>query len=349
MNYFRAIDRSKVLFDFLVHRKQKGAYEDEIEQLGGRIFRIPALNVLKIASYNQAVSHFFDAHPEYRMVHGHCSELGYFIYRQAHKRGFEFIAAHAHSSPKEFDLKMPFRNLLKHLMRPHLTHYFSCGLASAQWLFGCKLAKKTMFLPNAINARSFSYNSKKREKVRFQHGWEKRFVVGNISRFSYPKNHLFLVDVFAEILHKDSSALLVLVGSGGNMERQVRNKIDRLGIGSNVCFMGSRSDIADLLQGMDVFLFPSLFEGFSVSMLEAQASGIKIINSTNIPKEGTIIPEIVDSLSLKLPVGQWAEKVLQAAKNHPRKDRYEEVAQLGFDIKKNAEWLQNLYMEISPR
>lgn len=349
MNYFRAIDRSKVTFDFLVHRREKGAYEDEIERLGGRIFRLPALNALNMFSYNKAVSRFFDTHPEYRMVHGHCSELGYFIYRQAHKRGFEFIAAHAHNSPAGFDLKMPFRNMLKHLMRPHLTHYFTCGQESARWLFGHKLAKKAIFLPNAIDARLFSFDSAKREEVRLQQGWNQRFVVGNISRFSPQKNHTFLIDVFVEILRREPSALLVLVGSGGSLKERIKEKAERLGIGDNVRFMGIRSDIPELLQGMDVFVFPSFFEGLGIAQLEAQATGIRVINSTAIPQEGIIIPEIVDLLALSLSAHEWAEKTLQATKKHQRKDRYEEIAQSGFDIHKNALWLQEIYIAQSPR
>lgn len=345
MNYFRKIDRKKVVFDFLVQRARRGAYEDEVESLGGKIFRLPPLHPLGLKKYRRAVSAFFDAHPEYGMVHGHCSELGYFVYREARRRGLEFIAAHAHNTPHGWDLKTPVRNVLKRLMRPHLTHYFTCSKSSAGWLFGRKIAGQAIFLPNAIDSEAFAYNRAIRERIRRLEGWNGRFVVGNVGRFSRQKNHLFLIDVFAHVVRREPSALLVLVGGSGEMEQRVRKKVARCGIERNVVFAGSRRDISELLQGMDVFLFPSRFEGLSVAMLEAQAAGLMVINSTSIPSEGAIIPELVDSLSLRLPPAAWAEEVLKVREEKPRKDRSSEIAHAGFDINSNAEWLQDFYLK----
>lgn len=347
MNYLRAIDRSRVIFDFLVHRPEKGAYEDEIEQLGGKIFRLPAIQPTKLKSYKRAVSLFFDTHPEYNMIHGHCSELGYYIYREAHRRGFAYIAAHAHNYPQNFDIKTPVRNTLKHLMRPFLTHRFTCGKKSAEWLFGKKLAEDTIFLPNAIDAHAFSYERVRQDSIRSKYGWNGKFVLGNVARFSSQKNHLFLLEIFSHILRKQPSSLLVLVGSGGDMEQKVRDTVRSMGITENVLFMGSRTDIADLLQGFDIFLFPSKFEGLSVSQLEAQAAGVKIVNSTSIPREGAIIPELVKSVSLKRTADNWADIVLQNASDYDRKDRSKEVVNAGFDIKDNAQWLQEFYIKQS--
>ena len=344
MNYFRTIDRTKVVFDFLVHREEAGAYEEEAKALGARIFRLPPLVPTHIRQYRRAVSDFFDAHPEYTIIHGHCSELGYFIYKEAHSRGVGFIAAHAHNSPKGFDLKIPVRNTLKRLMRPYLTHRFTCGAESARWLFGKRLSKDAVFLPNAINAGSFAFDAGIRAEVRRDNNWDGRFVVGNVGRFSHQKNHLFLVDIFARVLAEEPSALLVLVGSGGDMEGKLHEKIAMLGIGGSVIFMGGRTDINRLLQGMDVFLFPSLFEGLSLAQLEAQASGIKIINSTSIPEQGTVIPELVRSLPLKLDAGAWAEAVLREGRNYRRRDMTPEITKAGFDINNNSEWLQNFYI-----
>ena len=349
MNYLRKIDRSKVIFDFIVHREEKGAYEEEIESMGGRIFRIAPLKFLHTASYKRFVSDFFDAHPEYEMIHGHCSELGYYIYKEACRRGLKFIAAHAHSKPRVFDLKIPVRNLLKRVMRPYLTHCFTCGQDAANWLFGRQLAKDVIFLPNAIDARSFEFNPAKRNEIRAQNGWANRLIIGNVSSFSQPKNHLFILDIFQEVIRHEPSALLVLVGSGGAMEKKVKDKVLQLSLKNNVKFMGSRSEIPDLLQAMDLFLFPSHFEGLSVAQLEAQASGLRILKSTHVPKDGTIIPELVESLSLSLSAEEWADKVLQLATNYERKKRLDEIENAGFDINKNAEWLQNLYITESQR
>lgn len=347
MNYFRAIDRSKVIFDFLVHRPERGEYENEIESLGGKIYRLPALKLLQIKGYKLAVNQFFTAHPEYQMIHGHCSELGYYIYKEAYLRNFKFIAAHAHNYPKGVDLKMPVRNILKYLMRPYLTHRFTCGKDSAKWLFGKELAKTAVFIPNAIDTSIFLFNPTIRSEVRKKERWDNRFVVGNIARFSHQKNHLFLIDVFVELLLKEPTSLLILVGSGGEAEVDVKKKVKQMGVTQNVLFLNSRSDISELLQGMDVFLFPSFFEGLSVAMVEAQAAGLKIITSTGVPSEVAIIPEAVDFLSLKLTARAWATHTLDAVKRYQRRGRYEEIIQSGFDIKSNAQWLQNFYLEQS--
>jgi glycosyltransferase involved in cell wall biosynthesis len=349
MNYLRKIDRSKVIFDFIVHREERGAYDDEIESMGCKIFRFPPLRILNISSYKKLITDFFDAHPEYQMIHGHCSELGYYIYKEAHKRGFKFIAAHAHNEPCGFDIKTPVRNILKRLMRPYLTHYFTCSWGAAEWLFGKQSSKNVIFFPNAIDASSLTFNPAKRKEIREKNGWSQRLVVGNVSRFSHQKNHFFLLDIFIEIVHREPSALLVLVGSGGELENKVKEKAALLGLENNIIFMGSRSDISDLLQGMDLFLFPSHFEGLSVAQLEAQASGLKIINSTGIPKDGTIIPDLVESISLNLPAKEWAERALLSIKNYNRKNRLQEIEDAGFDINKNAKWLQNLYMTENQR
>jgi len=348
MNYLRNIDRSKVIFDFIVHREERGAYDDEVESMGCKIYRFPSLRLLNIPSYKKSISDFFDVHSEYKIVHGHCSELGYYIYKEAYKRGIKFIAAHAHSEPCSFDFKMPVRSLLKRMMRPYLTHYFACSTGAAGWLFGKRLMKKAIFFPNAIDANSFKFNSNKREQVRLNNGWIGHLVIGNVSTFSPVKNHLFLLEIFAEIISCEPSALLVLVGNG-EYESKIKEKIAQLGLMNNVRLMGSRSDIPDLLQGMDLFLFPSYFEGLSVAQLEAQAAGLKVINSTGVPKAGTVIPELVESISLSHSSKEWADKVLSAIKKYERKDRFCEISEAGFDIKKNAEWLQNLYLTESQR
>ncbi|WP_165021569.1 glycosyltransferase [Dysgonomonas sp. ZJ279] len=349
MNYLRKIDRSKVIFDFIVHREERGAYEDEIESMGCKIFRFPPINIFRTSSYKKSISDFFDIHPKYKIIHGHCSELGYYIYKEAHKRGLKFIAAHAHSEPCGFDMKMPVRNVLKWAMRPYLTHYFTCGWGSAKWLFGKKIMKKVIFFPNAIDAHSLMFNPLRREKIRVNNEWVQRLVVGNVSSFSQPKNHFFLLDIFVEIVRREPSALLVLVGSGGDLESKVKEKVLRLGLKESVRFMGSRSDIPDLLQGMDIFIFPSYFEGLGMAQLEAQASGLQVLNSTKIPKDGIIIPELVNFLSLEQPATEWAEKALQIAENKDRKNCSQEIIDMGFDINKNAEWLQNLYITESQR
>lgn len=347
MNYYRNMDCTKVQFDFIVHRPQRGAYEDEIEKLGGRIYRMAPFHPLNFVTLKKQAHEFFNIHDEYRVVHGHLGETAYFIYKEAHRRGIPTIIAHSHNTPNGVNLEMAVRWALKKLIRPYITDKFCCGIEAGQWLFGKQATKDIVFIKNAINTSQFALEDGVRENVREKFNWNNNFIIGNISRFSYQKNHSFLLEIFLEILRLKPNSLLVLVGSGGENEQLIKEKVKFLGIEDKVQFLGSRSDIYELLQGMDMFLFPSFFEGFSVAMIEAQTSGLKIITSTGVPEEVAIIPGAIDFLPLALTSTQWAEHCVKAADTYERKDRSEEITKKGFDIKNNAEWLQNFYIERS--
>ena len=132
MNYYRHIDRTKVKFDFLVHREQRGAYDDEIEALGGRIYRMCPIYPQNFARYERDIRVFFQEHPEYKIVHSHMSELGYFAFREATEQDIPVRICHAHNAPHGFDMKMIMRTYFKKRMMPYLTHLFMCGLESGR-------------------------------------------------------------------------------------------------------------------------------------------------------------------------------------------------------------------------
>ena len=169
-------------------------------------------------------------------------------------------------------------------------------------------------------------------------------VVGHVGRFNPQKNHPFIIDVFEAVHRQWPDSVLLLVGDdscdGG---KQIHHKVKSLGLENNVKFLGIRSDVSDLLQAMDVFLFPSLFEGFGIAALESQAAGLPTIVSERIPQECQIT-DLIQSQSLTSPPEIWAQKVIEAA-HTDRVDTYDEIAAAGFDIAENAKWLQNYYLE----
>lgn len=345
MNYYRHIDRGRLQFDFLVHRETPGIYEEEIRRLGGRIYRLPPISLSGLSAYKKEVARFFDEHPEYRLVHGHCSELGYWVYREAAARNIPFIAAHAHSSPLGMDKNSLPRFVLKHLMRPFLTHRFTCNELCGRWLFGRRGAKDAIVVRNAIDAAAFKYSPETRNRIRRDMGWEGHMVVGHIGNFSWPKNHEFLLRVFQALRVPHPEALLVLVGSGGEKEELVRNEAGRPEWGGSIRLLGGRDDVADLLQGMDVFVFPSWFEGFGIAMLEAQASGLPVVASDRVPEDGAVAPGHVSFLSLKEPPAVWAKKIAELADGWRRTNTTALIREAGLDIVSNAEKLQELYLE----
>ncbi len=347
MSYYRNIDRTKVQFDFLVHRPERGAYEDEIEQLGGRIYRLIPFHPFTFGQYKKLVSQFFDEHPEYKIIHGHCSELGYFIYQEASRRGIPHIIAHAHNAHALYDLKWPFRTWFKHRMRKYLTHEFTCGQEAAVWLFGRKLASQAVLQRNAIDTQLFKYDLESRVRIRKEFGiTDDTLLIGHVGRFEKQKNHAFLIDVFEKVLNYNPNSRLLIVGGTGDLEGSIRNKVQERGLVDKVIFAGTRSDVPQILSAMDVFLFPSFMEGMSLSMLEAQCAGLSCLVSDSIPKEISVT-DLITYYPLERSAEDWAKRLLEVSKGKSDRMVYsKKVAEAGYDIKKNAEWLQNYYLSL---
>lgn len=343
MNYFRNIDRTKVQFDFMVHREERGVYDDEIERLGGNIYRMPQIRPWSSNSYRKAVRNFYASHPEYRIIHSHMSELGIYDFIEAEKQGVPCRICHAHNRPYGIDLKSPVRWYYKTRMIPYITHMFICGKESGDWLFGKKNESQFIQMNNAIDAKRYSYDAQTRQRVRERLGIvSSQPVVGHIGRFSAQKNHTFILDIFQRVLKTIPDALLLLIGDHKTeIGAQMIDKAEKLKIDRQVRFLGVCDDIPDLLNAMDVFLFPSLFEGLSVASIEAQAAGLPCLISDKVPLECKKT-DLVKQIPLSASPERWAEAVVEAAKTE-RRNTYQEIASAGFDIKENAEWLENFY------
>ncbi|PWM45020.1 MAG: glycosyl transferase family 1 [Clostridia bacterium] len=342
MNYYRHIDRTKVQFDFLVHREQRGAYDDEIESMGGKIYRMCPVYPQNFARYKRDLHSFFQSHPEYKIIHSHMSELGYFAFSEAKRQGIPVRICHAHNAPHGFDMKMIMRTYFKKRMMPYVTHLFMCGIDSGRWLYGKQNEDRFIMLNNAIDVQTYTYDSNKRIEMRRQLNLTDDLVIGHVGRFNPQKNHPFLINIFAALLRREPNAVLLLVGGGEGMSK-MQEKAQELGIAEHVRFLGVRSDVADLMQAMDVFVFPSLYEGLGIALIEAQAAGLPCVVSDTIPHEA-YLTDLVDSESLSAPAEKWAEKIL-AKRAIPRTDRRAEIAAHGFDITTEAVKLQEFYLK----
>lgn len=343
MNYYRHIDRTKVQFDFLVHREQRGAYDDEIETLGGRIYRLCPIYPQNFARYKRDLRGFFQAHPEYKIIHSHMSELGYFAFREAEQQGVPVRICHAHSAPHGFDMKMVVRTYFKKRMMPYLTHLFMCGEESGEWLYGERNKSRFVIMNNAIDIAAYAWSPARYKKVRHDLNLEEVYTLGHVGNFTQPKNHPFLLEIFAALLKKEPNAVLLLVGGGEGMSK-MQEKVQELGIAEHVRFLGVRSDVADLMQAMDIFVLPSLYEGLPVTMVEAQAAGLPCIISDKVPPECILTEGLVDIMTLSASPEAWAEKIL-AKRAIPRTDRRAEIAAHGFDITTETVKLQEFYLK----
>ena len=347
MNYYRNVDKSKVQFDFMVHRQERGAYDDEIEAMGGRIYRMTPIHPGKFGKYKKELKAFFDEHPEYQVLHSHMSELGYFAFKEAKAHGVKCTICHAHNAPnfksETFGEKMKdiMRWNFKHKIRKYTDHMFICGIDAGKWLFGRHNKRKFVMMNNAVDAEKFRWNEDRAKELRKGWGLDKKFVICHVGRFNAQKNHAFLIDIFNLIHYKNPDSVLLLAGDG-DLEERVRAKVEGLGLSDCVQFLGVRSDINDILLASDVFLFPSLYEGLPVTLVEAQVSGIKCVISDAIPKD-CLITKNIDVVPLESTAGVWADTVL-AYENYKRKDTYATIVKKDFDIKENAAWLEEFYI-----
>ena len=338
MNYYRFIDRDKIQFDFLTHRDFRADYDDEIISLGGNIYHLPRL-IPWSRSYKKALKNFFVSHPEYRMIHVHQDCLSGVICEIAEECGIPVRIAHSHCTDQDKNLKYPIKLWYMRKIPKYATDLLACGQDAGQWMFR---GAPFCIMNNAIDTESYVCHPQKRAKIREQLDLSNQLVIGHIGRFFPQKNHPFLLQVFAELLKTEPNAVLLLVGGGKDMPK-IKALAATLGIMNNVRFLGVRSDVADLLQAMDVFVFPSLYEGFPVTVIEAQASGLPCIVSDKVPVECSITDN-VKMIPLSSPPESWTNEIL-LSKNTRRENNKAIVISAGYDIKENAEWLQNYYME----
>jgi len=338
MNYYRHIDRQKVQFDFLVHRQERAAYDDEIEALGGKIYRLPRL-VPWSRSYLASLNHFFDTHAEYKIVHVHQDCLSSVILKAAARHQVPVRIAHSHNANQDRNLKYLIKLWYRRSIPKYATQLFACGKAAGDWMF---CGAPYQIVRNAIDISSYIYNLEKQTEMRNKLTLPDGLIVGHVGRFNPQKNHTFLIDIFAELLKEEPSATLLLVGDGDGLPK-IKSKVKSLGISDHVRFLGSRSDVADLMQAMDVFVFPSLYEGLPLTMIEAQASGLPCIISDKVSEECIVTDGLVSSESLSASPLQWADRIL-SIRTTPRGNHRDEIAANGFDISNEAIKLQEYYI-----
>ncbi|MDQ0253158.1 glycosyltransferase involved in cell wall biosynthesis [Evansella vedderi] len=343
MNYYRQIDRTKIQFDFMVHREEEGHYDDEILDLGGNIYRMPPIRPGNYNVYFKELKEFFELYSDYNIVHAHINENSAFVLRAAKEANIPCRIAHSHLAGLPLDYKLPFRIYARMHLNQNANNFFACSDEAGEWLFGKKLLQKEKLVvfKNAVNCNEFKYNEITRERVRKELNIEGNFVVGHVGRFNPQKNHSFLIDTFHEIYKQNNKAILLLVGQG-DLLNNIKKKVERLGLTDVVKFLGLRSDIADLMQGMDLFLFPSLYEGLGVVLIEAQAAGLKSITSTGTPKEADVT-NTVEFYNLNMSPKEWANKILQI--DYSRYEKTESIIENGYDVSTNLKWLTKFYLE----
>lgn len=346
MNLYRHIDRSKVQFDFVENSSEPAVFDEEILSLGGRIFRCPHYNGKNHFTYVKWWNDFFKAHPkEHPIVHGHLGSTAS-IYLSVAKKYGAYAIAHSHSSGTDHSLHANLYQIMSYNTRNVADYFFACSEAAGKERFGSKVVSGDHYavLNNAIDVNRFSYNPSVRNAVRDELGiGQIQLVVGHIGRYTKEKNHEFILKIFSELKKMDSNARLLMVGDG-TLRTHIMQMAEQASLSSDVIFTGVRSDVERLVQAMDVFVLPSLYEGLPVTMVEAQAAGLPCIISDKVPSECILTEGLVDIMTLSASPEAWAEKIL-AKRAIPRTDRRAEISAHGFDITTEAVKLQEFYLK----
>lgn len=349
MDLYRHMDRSVVQFDFVVHSKEEGYFNEEIRKLGGRIFRVPRFRVLNYFSYCRAWKKLLQEHrdadgrSEFHMIQGHMTSTAAIYLPIARKCGIETTIAHARSAGVDKGLKGILTRFLRRNLSKKADYLFTCSELAGISVFGKKAVEqgRTRFLPNAIDCQKFAPDPLVREKIRRELGIEKCYVIGHVGRFHYAKNHEYLLRVFAELVkRKTRDYVLLLLGEGSGME-DIRILSRELGIGDKVYFLGNKSNVNDYYQAMDYFVYPSRFEGMPGTIVEAQTAGLRCLMSDTICKE-VIATELVTTRSIREDPGLWADEIEQHLQ-YQRSSRVDEMKELGFDVHGQAVLMTDFY------
>ncbi|MBQ0733104.1 glycosyltransferase family 1 protein [Aquimarina celericrescens] len=352
MNYYRQIDREQVQFDFLVHRQEKAAFDDEIESLGGKIYRMHPINPLMPGKYCKQLRAFFEEHNEYKIIHSHLNTFSSFPLKIAKEFKIPCRIAHAHIAINDigfsslFSQKESLKETFKKLIKLHLkrkvkkdaTHFFSCGEKAGKWLFGDDTSFTMM--NNAIDTKKFRYDVSISSAYREQFYLKNKLVVGHVGRFASQKNHSFLLKVFVKLVKEKPDCALVMVGDGP-LRKVIENEVMGYGVEDKVHFLGVRADIPQLFQMFDVFAFPSFYEGLPVTLIEAQAAGVKIVASDSITREVHLTNDI-QFLSIDESPEFWAKAILGMDLSK-KGDNTGEIVKGNYDIVSNTKMIEEFY------
>lgn len=286
MNYYRNIDKTKFQFDFVIHTNDKQFYEEEINKLGGKIYRMPKYNILNHFIYKKKWEKLYKQLKDTHIVHGHMRSTASIYLKIAKEKGLKTIC-HSHSTSNGKSIKSTIQYFYQLPIRKIADYFIGCSMNSCIWLFGKKVAnsERCLIIPNCIKTKDFLYNEEKRIELRKKYKIkDSDVVIGHVGRFVKAKNHKLIFNVFKELSKKNNKYKLILIGDGP-LKKKYQKIIETNNFERKVLMLESQKNINDYYNIFDVFLFPSLYEGFGMTLIEAQTNGLNCITGDVIPKE----------------------------------------------------------------
>ncbi len=349
-NIWRCMDKSKVHFDFVTFSKTIDFAEEFINN-GCQVYRIsayPEENMETfIAEFRNVLNQKYDAieiHTSFwksTIVEVMAKEKGIKVIIHAHSTGI----SKAKNADEEAELFKRHIEIKRKINASLADYYFSCSQSASDWLYGDAVPKeKIKFIKNTIDTKRFAFSPKSRERIRERLKLQDKFVIGHIGRLERVKNQQFLIEIFAEIHKEISHAALLIVGDG-SLRENLEKIVKELGIMDLVTFVGKKEDTESYYQAMDVFVLPSLLEGFPLVLLEAQCSGLECLCSEGIPQEALIIEG-----TERIPLSnreEWIQKIKKASFQKKREDRSKIIMMKGFDTNQQIKEIEKIYQDIN--
>lgn len=344
MDIYRNIDREKIQFDFYTFRESEGDFDEEILLMGGSVFYNKPLTLMSMKKSKMGFLEFLKLNREYDIIHSHINQWNGIFMKTAFYSGIKTRISHSRTSLEKTNIKNIIKNMIKLYGRNYATDYFAVSNKAGKWLFGESIMNSSKYKvwPNAIDTNKFKFDKNLREEARRDLGIQDSFVVMHVGNIRKEKNHLFLIDVFSELLKVKPNSNLLIIGKD-YMDGAINKYVEYKGIENNVKFLGSITDVNHILQAGDIFVFPSFYEGFPGSLLEAQTNGLPCVISDTITDE-VCITKLVNKLSLKSDVSEWIQKIIELSELE-RYDNSEHIRENGYDINILVNRLQKFYIE----
>lgn len=341
MNVLRNIDRNRFQIDIAINNDFEGGWGPEMRALGSSIYIFPVFKVYNWFSFQKWWVSFLKEHP-YDIVHGHSTNSAGIYLKVAKKYGCKTIS-HIHSTGFRGNIiERITKRVFSKMTKEQADYWFACSENAAHLLYGDDYKNYPHYyeMPNAIDVKRFEYSEEIRKKIREELGVaEDEFLCGHAGTFTVPKNHSFLLDVFSEICKRNNKAKLLLIGEGVLKDAMIE-KAKMLNVYDKIVFRQNLPNVNEHMMAMDLFIFPSFFEGFGMVSLEAQATGLNVIQSDTVPKD-THLTDCVLALSLSEAPSLWAENALSM----PQRDRRIVNKQI-FETKYNLNHLLTLITKL---
>lgn len=348
MNYFRNINRNKIHMDFLIY-EEHCVFEDEIIKRGSKIYKIREPRYKKILIFRKKQNDLFrHLASEYDCIWmNDCSLAHAFDLRIAQKYGFKRRIFHSHNNRHmRNDKKKKFyeliHNINKLLIGIWATDFWACSEDAGKFCFLKKEIESNRFkvIPNAIEMEKYYYNPSVRLDYRNRMNANGKIIIGNVGRLHFQKNQSFLIDIFSIFAKSHIDSELWIIGDGEDKEKLMQ-KVHSLELDSKVKFMGIRNDVPNLMQAMDIFLFPSIFEGLGIALVEAQTEGLRVFASDQVIPQSVKITELLTFVSLEDNAEKWSE-IIEKNLDISRENMKNELEYSEYNIKYAAKELENL-------